>query len=72
MSHIASARAWVMMEKYTPLIRLRKAKNPKTKAKRTGTARARTMATGKWRKGPQNHGSVFTWFHTMKSGRALP
>ena len=37
-SHAQRARAWVMIEKYTPRIRLRKVRKPNTAATTPGTA----------------------------------
>ena len=51
MSHIASARAWVMMEKYTPLMRLRKAKNPKTSGEQHGYGQGQDQGDGKMPEG---------------------
>ena len=36
-SHAQRARAWVMMEKYTPRMRLRNVRKPKMAANRPGT-----------------------------------
>ena len=53
----------------TPLTRLRKANQPKTKASRPGTISTIAMATGNMSMPCQNHGSSFQFRNTMKSGR---
>ena len=68
----ANAKAWVMMAKYTPLMRLRNARNPKRVAKSTGTRMAPRKPPKKLLNGYQKSGSSFTWVQTMKSGSSLP
>jgi len=63
--------AWVMMEKYTPLIRERKAKKPNTRAKTPGTRTAMSMANQKCSKPCQYQGSSFQSRKTMKSVSSL-
>ena len=63
--------ACVMMEKYTPLMRERKAKKPNTSAIRPGTATTRTSVIAKLPLKVQCQGSSVQSRNTMKSGRSL-
>ena len=67
----AKVMACVMIEKYTPLMRERKAKKPNTKAIRPGTATISTSVAMKLSLKVQCQGSVFQSRNTMKSGRSL-
>ncbi len=67
----ANVSAWVMMEKYTPLMRERKAKKPNTKASSPGTATTRKADQRRESVPSQYHGSSFQSRNTMKSGRSL-
>lgn len=70
-SMAAKVRACVMIEKYTPLMRERKAKKPNTKAIRPGTATISTKVAMKLSLKVQCQGSVFQSRNTMKSGKSL-
>ena len=59
-----------MIEKYTPLIRERKAKYPNTKATSAGTATTSRITHRKLSLPSQNHGSSFQSRKIMKSGSA--
>ncbi len=63
--------ACVMMEKYTPLMRERKANQPNTKASTPGTASTRMTVATKLSDSAQCHGYSFQSRNTMKSGRLL-
>ncbi len=66
----AKVIAWVMMEKYTPLMRERKAKKPNASASRPG-ARITSVALHRKCSDPvQNQGKAFQSRNTMKSGRS--
>ena len=67
----ANVMAWVMMEKYTPLIRERNAKKPNTSATSPGAATTRNSVAKKLSDRAQCHGKVFQSRKTMKSGNAL-
>ncbi len=58
-----------MMEKYTPLMRERKAKKPKMKASRPGAATARNSAQAKCSVPTQYQGKCVHCMNCMKSGR---
>ena len=68
----AKVSAWVMIEKYTPLIRERKAKKPKTKASTPGTSTTRHMAQRKLDVPYQYQGSSFQARKLMNAGRPSP
>ena len=59
-----------MMEKYTPLMRERKANQPNTKATRPGTAKIRMKVAIKLSDSAQNQGSSFHARNVMKAGSA--
>ena len=62
-----------MIDRYTPVTRLRNASQPNTAAKIAGTSIAIRMANGKKLKPCQYQGSSFQFRNTMKSGSsALP
>ncbi len=67
----AYVRAWVMIEKYTPLMRERNAKKPKISATSPGTSTTSIAAYQKWSVKLQYHGYFFQSRNTMKSGRSL-
>ena len=67
----AKVMACVMMEKYTPLMRERNAKNPNTSATRPGTATMKISVAKKLSLKVQCQGNVFQSRNTMKSGRSL-
>jgi hypothetical protein len=67
----AKVSACVMMEKYTPLMRERKANQPKTKASSPGTAITRIIWATKLSDSAQCQGSSFQFRNTMKSGSSL-
>ena len=60
------------MAKYTPLMRLRKARKPKISAANPGTSSPRSKVSGRLWKGCQKSGNSSTRFQTMKSGNVLP
>jgi len=60
-----------MIEKYTPLMRERKAKKPNTKAIRPGTRITSSIWPMKDSEKVQCQGTVFQSRKTMKSGRSL-
>jgi len=60
-----------MIEKYTPLMRLRKAKKPKTSASSPGTSTTIAIWNRKLSEKVQAQGSSFQSRKTMKSGRSL-
>ncbi len=66
----ATVSACVMIEKYTPRIRERKAKKPNTKARSAGTTSTRSTAHRKLSLPCQYQGSAFQSRNTMKSGRS--
>ena len=57
-----------MMEKYTPLMRERKANQPNTKASRPGTRITSSIWAMKLSDSAQVQGSSFQFRKTMKSG----
>ncbi len=67
----AKVSAWVMIEKYTPLMRERNAKKPNTKASSPGTAITLTTATANESEPAQYQGKAFQSRNTMKSGSSL-
>ena len=67
----AKVIAWVMIEKYTPLIRERNAKNPNTNASRPGTATTRNTLHRNESVPHHCQGNAFQSRNTMKSGRSL-
>ena len=67
----ANVIAWVMIEKYTPLMRERKAKKPNTNASTPGTSTTSASAHRKWSVPAHCHGYSFQSRNTMKSGRSL-
>lgn len=64
--------AWVMIEKYTPLIRERKAKKPKISASSPGANTTRHIAQRKWSVPAQYHGSSVHDRKVMKAGNPSP
>jgi hypothetical protein len=60
--------AWVMIERYTPVTRERKASQPKTTASRPGTKITIAAAQAKWSNPHQNQGNFGQLRKTMKSG----
>src|SRR5471032_501233 len=68
----ANVRAWVMIEKYTPLIRERKAKNPNTIANKPGANTTRHMAQRKWLVPVQYHGNSVHDKKVMNAGSSSP
>ena len=64
----AKVSAWVMIEKYTPLMRERKAKKPKINATSAGSSSTLATATRKLSLPAQYQGSSFQSRKTMKSG----
>ena len=52
----AYVSAWVMIERYTPVTRDRKANHPNTSASRPGTSATMASAIEKWLKPCQNQG----------------
>ena len=70
-SMAAKVMAWVMIEKYTPLMRERKAKKPNTRATRPGTSTISKSVATKLSDSAQCQGSAFQSRNTMKSGRSL-
>ena len=64
------ASACVMMEKYTPLMRERKANQPNTKASSPGTATTSSAWAMKLSLSAQCQGNSFQFRNTMKSGRS--
>jgi hypothetical protein len=66
----AKTRAWVMIEKYTPLMRERKAKKPNTRPTSAGTVSTRSTAQRNESEPVQYQGSSFQSRKTMKSGRS--
>ena len=67
----AKVSACVMIEKYTPLMRERKANQPNTKATAAGTSTMRISVAAKLSDSSQCQGSSFQSRKTMKSGRSL-
>ena len=67
-SIIAKVIAWVMIEKYTPLMRERKAKKPNTKASRPGASTTSAICARNEFESPQCQGNSFQLRNTMKSG----
>ena len=65
----AKVMACVMIDRYTPVTRDRKANQPNTKASDPGTSSTMTAAKGNQSKPCQNQGSSFQFRNTMKSGR---
>ena len=70
-SMAAKVSACVMMEKYTPLMRERKANQPNTSASRPGTATTSSICAAKLSLQAQCHGNSFQFRKTMKSGMSL-
>ena len=69
--HRRVGQACVMIEKYTPLMRERKAKKPNTNASRPGTSTTSSNVATKLSLRAQCQGSSFQSRNTMKSGRSL-
>ncbi|MNL71753.1 hypothetical protein D3C87_1969610 [compost metagenome] len=68
----AKVRAWVMIEKYTPLIRERKAKKPNTNASNPGASTTRHKVQRKLLVPVQNHGSSVHDRNVMNAGKPSP
>ncbi|MCY1432459.1 hypothetical protein D9M71_484590 [compost metagenome] len=68
----AKVRAWVMIEKYTPLIRDRKAKKPNTRASNPGASIARHKAQRKCWVPAQYQGSSVQDKKVMNAGKPSP
>ncbi|MNN70115.1 hypothetical protein D3C81_1859470 [compost metagenome] len=68
----AKVRAWVMIEKYTPLIRERKAKKPNTKASNPGAKTTRHRVQRKLLVPVQNHGISVHDRKVMNAGKPSP
>ncbi len=68
----AKVSAWVMIEKYTPLIRERKAKKPNTRASRPGASTTRHRAQRKLLVPYQYQGSSLQARKLMKAGKPSP
>ncbi len=66
----ANVSACVMMEKYTPFTRERKAKKPKTNARIPGTRTTSNAHHQNWSEFHHCQGSSFQSRNTMKSGRS--
>src|SRR5437762_10523115 len=65
-SSSANVSACVMIDRYTPVTRLRKANQPNTKASAPGTSSTMMAAYQKWSKKYQKTGSSFQFRNTMK------
>ncbi len=61
-----------MIEKYTPLMRERKANQPNTKATSPGSATTRNSAHSRESEPAQYQGNSFQSRKTMKSGSSAP
>jgi len=68
----AKVRAWVMIEKYTPLIRERKAKKPNTRASKPGASTIRHRAQRKCSVPAQYQGNSFHERKVMNAGKPSP
>src|SRR5690606_33710607 len=68
----AKVSAWVMIEKYTPLIRERKAKKPNTKASKPGASTTRHMPQRKLEVPYQYQGSSVQARKLMNAGSPSP
>ncbi|MNC64323.1 hypothetical protein D3C75_1145110 [compost metagenome] len=68
----AKVRAWVMIEKYTPLIRERKAKKPNTRASRPGASTTRHRVHRKLDVPYQYQGNSVQDRKVMNAGRPSP
>src|ERR1700761_6199073 len=66
----AYVRAWVMIDRYTPVTRERNASQPNTIASTPGTSMTMAAANQKWLKPYQYQGGEFQLRKTMKSGRS--
>ena len=68
----AKVSAWVMIEKYTPLIRERKAKKPNTSASKPGANTTRHRAQRKLLVPYQYQGNSVQARKLIKAGRPSP
>ena len=71
-SAAAKVMAWVIIEKYTPLIFERKAKKPKIKATKAGTDKTKIIAQAKCSVPTQYQGSSVQLRKRIKSSRPSP